>query len=203
MSKKFYKVTKRLLDFFGSGFAMLLLFPLFIVIAIYIILDSKGGIFFTQRRVGLNGKIFHLIKFRTMYQNAHKLGEITVGSRDFRITDAGFFLRKYKLDELPQMVNIFLGQMSFVGPRPEVERYVNLFKKEYSIILSVKPGLTDFASLIFSDENRFLSGCENPEKIYIERIMPRKIMLSLKYIKNQNFFLDTFIIFKTIEKVFL
>jgi lipopolysaccharide/colanic/teichoic acid biosynthesis glycosyltransferase len=202
MSRIFYKSVKRLLDIIFSMVALVLLVPLFIIISVQISVNSRGGIFYIQKRVGMNMRVFNLIKFRTMHLNADRFGEITIGKHDPRVTKTGIFLRKYKLDELPQLLNIFKGDMSFVGPRPEVEKYVKLYTGEYSEVLKVRPGLTDFASILFSDENHILSLYPNPEEVYIMRIMPRKIFLCKKYIEKQSLLTDLYIICKTLKKVF-
>jgi len=154
-----------------------------------------------QERIGKNSVPFKLFKFRTMKVNAEKRGQLTVGERDNRITNVGYFLRKYKLDELPQLFNVLLNQMSIVGPRPEVQRYVSLYNEEQMKVLEVKPGLTDLASLEYIDENRILGQAEDPEKTYIEEIMPKKLSLNLEYIEKQSFLFDLKIIFSTIGKI--
>lgn len=192
---------KRLFDLFFSFFAILLLAPLFGLIGIIILLDSKGGIFYKQLRVGKDGVEFKLFKFRTMRKDAHKMGLLTVGGRDPRITKVGYLLRKYKLDEMPQFNNILIGDMSFVGPRPEVPKYVELYNQEQLLVLSVKPGLTDYASIEFMDENEILAQSDDPEKTYIEDIMPVKLQMNLKYISQRSFLVDLKIIFKTLFKI--
>jgi lipopolysaccharide/colanic/teichoic acid biosynthesis glycosyltransferase len=196
------KLFIRCFDFIFSLFGLIILAPVFIVIAIFIKAGSKGKIFFSQRRVGKGNKDFSLFKFRTMYVDADRHGLITVGARDSRITSAGLVLRKYKLDELPQLINVFFGEMSLVGPRPEVRMYVNLYTSEQLKVLSVKPGITDYSSIEFSNENEMLSKSSTPEKLYISELMPAKILLSMKFISEptlKNYFT---IIFKTIGKIF-
>jgi len=196
-------VFKRIFDILFSLFALIVLLPIMIIISVIINFESKGGFFYFQNRVGKNNCDFKLIKFRTMYINSDKLGLITIGTNDKRITRFGKFLRKFKLDELPQLINIINGEMSIVGPRPEVRKYVNRYNKEQLNVLSVRPGLTDFASLQYIDENKILAKYDDSEKAYIEKIMPHKLELSLKYIKNQSFATDLKIIIKTIMKIFL
>jgi len=195
-------MLKRFTDIFLSFLAILVLLPFMFVISLIVNFESIGGFFYFQQRVGKNGKDFKLIKFRTMYVGADKNGLITVGTNDKRITGFGKFLRKFKLDELPQLFNVIIGDMSIVGPRPEVRKYVNLYNSEQLKVLSVHPGLTDYASIIYIEENKILSESDDPEKMYVEKIMPHKLELNLKYIKNQTFFTDLKIIFKTIFKIF-
>ncbi|NCO54516.1 MAG: glycosyl transferase [Bacteroidetes bacterium CG02_land_8_20_14_3_00_31_25] len=195
-------MLKRFTDIFLSFLAILVLLPFMFVISLIVNFESIGGFFYFQQRVGKNGKDFKLIKFRTMYVGADKNGLITVGTNDKRITGFGKFLRKFKLDELPQLFNVIIGDMSIVGPRPEVRKYVNLYNSEQLKVLSVHPGLTDYASIIYIEENKILSESDDPEKMYVEKIMPHKLELNLKYIKNQTFFTDLKIIFETIFKIF-
>ena len=192
-------IIKRLFDLIVSSLGIILLAPIFIIVVILIKLDSVGSVFFLQERVGLEGMPFKIIKFRTMIDNAEQKGkQITVG-KDFRITRVGSVLRKYKIDELPQLFNVFLGEMSLVGPRPEVPRYVMEYTEyEKKIILSVLPGITDNASINFYDENEILGRSENPEETYIKEILPIKINYYIQYVKNQNFWSDFKIIIKTI-----
>lgn len=180
---------------------LILLAPLFIFIAIRIKFDSKGSVFYKQVRVGLNGKDFGIYKFRTMFVGADKKGLLTVGGNDARITKPGIFLRKYKLDELPQLINVFFGDMSIVGPRPEVRKYVDLYSKEQLQVLSVKPGITDYASIEYSKENEILAKATDPEATYINEIMPAKLSLNLKYIREQSFIIDIKIILQTLVKI--
>ena len=194
-------MIKRLFDITFSFLALLILLPLFLLIGLLIVLDSKGGVFYKQMRVGKNNKDFGLYKFRTMRKDAHKSGLLTVGGRDARITDVGYYLRKYKLDELPQFINIFKGQMSFVGPRPEVRKYVDLYNEEQLKVLSVKPGLTDYASIEYMDENDLLAKSADPEQTYIKEIMPAKLDLNLRYINDQSFLTDMKIILRTLLKI--
>jgi len=194
--------VKRLFDICFSFIGLLLSFPLFLFISLFIVADSRGGVFFLQNRVGRHGKSFRLMKFRTMRPGADKKGELTIGSRDKRITRIGYFLRKYKLDELPQLLNVFIGDMSFVGPRPEVPFYVALYTEEQRKVLNVKPGLTDPASLYFFHENELLGKSSDPEKTYIEEIMPNKLEMSLKYVEQQSFTGDLKLIVSTIFRLF-
>jgi lipopolysaccharide/colanic/teichoic acid biosynthesis glycosyltransferase len=185
----------------ASFIGLLILLPFFIVIALLIKLSSKGKIFYFQQRTGKNEIPFRLFKFRTMVADADKKGLLTVGMNDNRITKVGYFLRKYKLDELPQLLNVLNGTMSLVGPRPEVEKYTKLYNAEQKRVLSVKPGITDYASIKYSNENEILSNFENPEKGYIEQVMPDKLKYNLAYIDNRNFVMDMKIIFATLFKI--
>lgn len=188
---------KRIFDLFFSFLGILFLLPIYIIIAIFIKIDSNGDILYKQERIGKNGIPFYVLKFRTMIPNAFSKGALTVGSRDPRVTNIGFYLRKYKLDELPQLFNVFLGEMSFVGPRPEVKKYTDLYNAEQKKVLSVAPGITDYASIKFRNENDLLSVSDDPEKLYIDQIMPEKLNLNLKYINDNNVFKDIKIIFNT------
>ncbi|MDO9188071.1 MAG: sugar transferase [Bacteroidia bacterium] len=194
-------MVKRIFDIVFSFIGLVLLLPFFIIIALLIVIDSPGGVFYKQARVGKNGIDFYLFKFRSMRTGADKKGLLTVGGRDSRITRMGYFIRKYKIDELPQLLNVFLGDMSLVGPRPEVRKYVDLYNEEQKQVLSVKPGITDYASIEFSNENELLGKAENPEQVYIDEIMPAKLKLNLKYIDEQGIITDLKIIFKTIGKI--
>jgi lipopolysaccharide/colanic/teichoic acid biosynthesis glycosyltransferase len=197
---KFNKAVKRIFDFICSTLGLIILSPILIAIVIKIKTDSDGPVFFKQIRVGEKKKEFEILKFRTMVVDAEKLGrQITVGN-DSRITKVGGFLRKYKLDELPQLINVFKGDMSLVGPRPEVPRYVELYNEEQRKVLEVKPGITDLASIRYRDENDLLGEAENPDDLYINTIMPDKLSLNLEYINKNNVFFDIYIILKTIIK---
>ena len=191
----------RFFDFILSLVGLVVLAPIFIVLAIWIKTDSKGPVFYKQVRVGQNGIDFGLFKFRSMVVDADKKGLITVGGRDPRITRSGYFIRKYKLDELPQLINVLVGDMSLVGPRPEVRKYVELYTDEQQKVLSVKPGITDYASIEYMDENEILGKSNDPEKTYIEEIMPEKIKYNMKYINNKNLFEYFKIIFLTVLKI--
>lgn len=192
---------KRIFDIVACSLAVILLLPLEIVIALCIVCGSKGGVFYKQVRVGKGNKDFKLLKFRTMRPNADRQGLlITVGDDD-RITKIGHFLRKYKLDELPQFLNIIKGDMSVVGPRPEVRRYVDMYNERQLRVLSVRPGLTDYASIEYISESELLAKSDNPEKTYIEEVMPAKLELNLKYIEKQSIGEDIRLIFKTLGKI--
>ena len=191
----------RFFDFILSLVGLVVLAPIFIVLAIWIKTDSKGPVFYKQVRVGQNGIDFGLFKFRSMVVDADKKGLITVGGRDPRITHSGYFIRKYKLDELPQLINVLVGDMSLVGPRPEVRKYVELYTDEQQKVLSVKPGITDYASIEYMDENEILGKSNDPEKTYIEEIMPEKIKYNMKYIQNKNVSEYFKIIFLTLLKI--
>lgn len=195
---------KRLFDFISSALGLLVLSPVFLVLVIWIKKDSKGPVFFRQVRVGLKGKTFRIHKFRTMRVDAEKLGlQITVGE-DQRITSAGHFLRKYKLDELPQLIDVFLGDMSLVGPRPEVPKYVDKYPEQArTAALSVKPGVTDRASIEFKDENLILAGSQDPEKDYVEKILPIKLKYHMDYAANASFMGDLKLIFLTLKEIFI
>ncbi|MFS2189109.1 sugar transferase [Mucilaginibacter sp. Mucisp84] len=195
-------MTKRLFDIGISLIALIMLLPLFILIAIAIKINSRGSAFYKQTRVGKDGNEFELFKFRTMYINSDRAGLLTIGSKDYRITSVGYWLRKYKLDELPQLLNVLKGDMSFVGPRPEVRKYVNLYTPAQLRVLSVKPGVTDWASIKYFDENDILAGSDDPEDMYIKVIVPSKISKNLEYIDNQDLFMDLKIILSTIKRIF-
>jgi len=180
------EVLIRFFDILLSFAGLIVLLPLFIVIALFISIDSRGGVFYYQTRVGKNGINFRLVKFRTMTAGADKLGGLTVGTRDSRVTGVGYYLRKFKFDELPQLINVLTGDMSLVGPRPEIRRYVDRYTPEQRIVLTVKPGITDYASIEFMDENELLGRSIDPEKTYIDEVMPAKIQYNLRYIENHN-----------------
>ncbi|MDL2308621.1 sugar transferase [Bacteroidales bacterium OttesenSCG-928-B11] len=192
---------KRFFDIFLSLLTIVILSPFFLVIAILIAIETKGGIFYVQSRVGRDNKDFNLYKFRSMRNGADKKGLLTIGENDNRITKIGYFIRKYKIDEFPQLINILKGEMSIVGPRPEVRKYVALYNEEQLKVLSVKPGLTDYASIAFIDESNILSNASDPEAYYINKIMPLKIKLNLQYIKNQSLKVDFYIIGKTLLRI--
>ena len=191
----------RFFDFILSLVGLVVLAPIFIVLAIWIKIDSKGPVFYKQVRVGKNSIDFELFKFRSMVVGADKKGLITVGGRDPRITHSGYFIRKYKLDELPQLINVLVGDMSLVGPRPEVRKYVELYTDEQQKVLSVKPGITDYASIEYVDENEILGKSSDPEKVYIEEIMPEKIKYNMKYMNNKSLFEYFKIILLTVLKI--
>lgn len=192
---------KRLFDAAAAFVGLLLLLPVLVGIAVWIKLDSEGGILYRGLRAGRYGKLFRICKFRTMVVEAEKLGGPSTADDDPRITKAGKFLRKYKLDELPQLLNILKGEMSLVGPRPEVPLYTALFTEEEQAILSVPPGITDFASLWNPDEGALLAGSEDPEKTYLEQIRPQKIRLQLEYVRTRSFWVDLKIIAATLRTV--
>jgi len=193
-------LLKRIFDITLSLFGLIILLPFMLIIAILIKIDSKGSVFFKQIRVTKNGKEFKIFKYRTMRVGSDKYSQITVG-KDGRITKIGSFLRKYKLDEIPQLINVLIGDMSLVGPRPEVPKYVALYTDEQKEILKVRAGITDYASIEFSDENDLLALEEEPEKAYIEKIMPKKIELNKKYLSETSVLTDIKIILLTIKKI--
>ena len=176
----------RFFDIIFSVVGLLLLSPFFLIIYILIRCESKGGGFYCQQRVGKDGRMFGLYKFRSMRTGSDKKGLITVGGHDSRITRMGYFIRKYKIDELPQLWNVLKGDMSLVGPRPEVKKYVDLYTEEQRRVLSVRPGITDYASIEYVDENEILGNAEDPDRVYVEEIMPAKIKLNMRYIENRN-----------------
>ena len=196
-----YFFTKRIFDFLFALIFIGVLLPVFILISIAIPLSSGLPVFYFQERVGKDFRIFRLCKFRTMKTGSEQKGLLTVGI-DSRITSIGKFLRRYKLDELPQLFHVLAGKMSVVGPRPEVPKYVKLYSEEQRKILSVKPGLTDPASLEYFDESRLLAGYSDPEEGYIKEIMPKKLAANLKYIEERNLWMDMKIIGRTIGKIF-
>jgi lipopolysaccharide/colanic/teichoic acid biosynthesis glycosyltransferase len=200
-------VIKRLFDIVSSLLGLIILSPFLFIISILVLISSPGGIFYRQTRVGKNGKDFRLWKFRTMKPDSDKKGLLTVGGRDPRVTRIGYFLRKYKLDELPQLINVLTGDMSLVGPRPEVRKYVAMYSPDQMRVLSVQPGITDYASIEYSNENELLAQSADPEKTYIEEIMPAKLKLNMKYIEESRGTMlaamrtDLKIIFKTFFKI--
>ena len=191
----------RFFDILLSGLGLILLSPVFLVIYIIIRSSSRGPGFYSQKRIGKNGIPFRLYKFRTMHRGSDRGRLITVGGKDTRITKAGYYIRKYKLDELPQLWNVFIGEMSLVGPRPEVEKYVRLYTPSQRVVLSVNPGITDYASIEFSNENELLGKSDNPERMYVEEIMPKKIQYNLRYINNRTLKEYFKIIFLTVAKI--
>ena len=188
---------KRLFDIVASGLGLMVLSPLFLILAIWIKLDSKGPVFYRQVRVGYKNKDFRIFKFRSMRVGADKGSLVTIGGHDPRVTRSGYFIRKFKFDELPQLINVFLGDMSLVGPRPEVRHYVDYWTPEQMHVLDVRPGITDPASIKFWNENELMEKAEDPEKYYIEVIMQEKIKLYLEYVEKHSFFYDLGLIFKT------
>mgnify|MGYP005934975661 CR=1 FL=1 len=191
----------RFFDVVFSFIGIALLSPLFVVLYIAICLESKGGGIYSQTRVGKEGRDFKLFKFRSMRIGSDKKGLITVGGRDPRVTRTGFFIRKYKLDELPQLFNVLIGDMSIVGPRPEVRKYVDLYTDEQRKVLSVRPGITDYASIEYADENTILGQARDPDRAYVEQIMPDKIRYNMKYIDNRCLKEYFKIIFLTLMKI--
>lgn len=192
---------KRLLDITASGLGLIFLSPLFLIVALWIKYDSPGPVFYRQSRVGRYGKDFRLFKFRSMRVGSDKKGLITVGGHDPRVTRSGYYIRKYKLDELPQLINVFIGDMSLVGPRPEVRKYVDLYTPEQLHVLDVRPGITDLASIRYRNENELLAKASDPEQYYREVVMQDKLRINLQYISDHSFFRDLKIIFMTIKVV--
>ena len=192
---------KRLFDMVVSGCGLLMLSPVFLLVAIRIKLDSKGPVFYRQMRVRYKNKDFKIFKFRSMRVGADKGSLVTIGGRDPRVTRSGYFIRKYKLDELPQLINVFVGDMSLVGPRPEVRHYVDYWTPEQMHVLDVRPGITDPASIKFRNENELMEKAEDPEDYYIHVIMQEKIRLYLEYVENASFLYDLKLIFKTFKVI--
>lgn len=188
---------KRTFDVIASGLGLLLLSPLFLIIAIWVKADSPGPVFYRQTRVGRGNRDFRLFKFRSMRVGSDKKGLITVGGRDPRVTRSGYYIRKYKLDELPQLINVFTGDMSLVGPRPEVRKYVDLYTPQQLHVLDVRPGITDLASIRYRNENELLEQAADPEQYYREVVMQDKLRINLEYISDRSFFKDIKIIFLT------
>lgn len=193
---------KRLFDILFSIVVLSLFLPFGIIISLFILFSSKGGVFYIQKRVGRNGQMFDLLKFRTMRKDADKSGTLTVGMKDPRITGVGYFLRRTKLDEFPQFINVLKGDMGIVGPRPEVEEFVKLYTPEQAEILNVRPGITDLASLEYYRENEILGKAEDPRKAYVEEVMPAKIALNKEYLKNPTLGNDLKIIWQTFMRMF-
>lgn len=192
---------KRLFDIVASGCGLIILSPLFVILAIWIKLDSTGPVFYRQVRVGRHNKDFKIFKFRSMRVGADKQGLITIGGRDSRVTRSGYFIRKYKLDEFPQLINVFVGDMSLVGPRPEVRKYVDMYTEEQMRVLDVRPGITDLASIRYRNENELLEKAENPDQYYIDVIMQDKLAINLEYVANHSFWYDIKLIFKTFWEI--
>lgn len=192
---------KRLFDIVASGFGLIVLSPLFLVLAIWIKCDSKGPVFYRQVRVGYKNKDFRIFKFRSMRVGADKGSLVTIGGHDPRVTRSGYFIRKFKFDELPQLINVFLGDMSLVGPRPEVRHYVDYWTPEQMHVLDVRPGITDPASIKFRNENELMEKADDPEKYYIEVIMQEKIKLYLEYVEKHSFWYDLGLILKTFKVI--
>lgn len=194
-------MLKRSFDIFFSVIGLILLSPVFLIMAIWIKWDSYGPVFYKQTRVGKNAKIFLLYKFRSMRVGSDKEGLLTVGEKDPRITRSGKFIRKFKLDEFPQLINVLRGEMSIVGPRPEVPKYVALYNEEQRDILNIRPGISDWSSIRFSNENELLAQAENYEDFYISEVMPEKLKMNLEYVRSNNFWIDLKIIFMTMKKI--
>ena len=192
---------KRLFDIVASGCGLLLLSPVLLIVAIWIKLDSRGPVFYRQVRVGYKNKDFRIFKFRSMRIGADKGSLVTIGGRDPRVTRSGYFIRKYKLDELPQLINVFIGDMSLVGPRPEVRHYVDYWTPEQMRVLDVRPGITDPASIKFRNENELMGQAENPEEYYIHVIMQEKIKLYLEYVANASILYDLKLILQTFKVI--
>lgn len=192
----------RIIDILLSAVILILLAPFFIVIGLLIKFTSKGPVFYIQQRVGRFGKEFGLFKFRSMHVNADKMRSLTVGERDTRLTSIGYFLRKYKLDELPQLINVLKNEMSIVGPRPELKKFVEHYSEQQKKVLSIKPGITDYASIIFRHESKLLAAKENPEEYYINRIMPLKIRLNSFYLRKYTVSNYFYIMFATVAVIF-
>jgi lipopolysaccharide/colanic/teichoic acid biosynthesis glycosyltransferase len=194
-------MIKRSFDIVFSFLGIIFLLPTFIIISLLVGLTSKGGVFYKQKRVGKDNKDFTLYKFRSMKVNSDKKQLITVGEKDNRVTKVGYIIRKYKLDELPQLFNVLKGDMSFVGPRPEVRYYVDMYSDEQKQVLSVRPGITDIASIEYRNENALLEKADNPQEFYIKEVMPKKLELNRQYIISQSFIGDIKLIFKTIKSI--
>ena len=192
----------RFLDILFSFLGLLILSPLLIIVYIAIVIESRGGGFYMQTRVGKDGKNFKLYKFRSMRVDSDSKSQITIGARDPRITKTGLFVRKYKIDELPQLLNVLKGDMSLVGPRPEVPLYVDMYTAEQKKVLSVLPGITDYASICYVDENEILGKAENPHQTYIDEILPDKLKLNMEYIENRSVKEYFKVIFLTLRKIF-
>ena len=192
---------KRLFDILASGCGLLVLSPIFIIVAIWIKLDSPGPVFYRQIRVGRHNKDFRIFKFRSMRVGSDKGSLVTIGGRDPRVTRSGYFIRKFKIDELPQLINVFSGDMSLVGPRPEVRHYVNYWAPEQMRVLDVRPGITDPASIRFRNENELLEKAQDPERYYIDVIMQEKIKLYLEYVEKSSFWYDIKLIFQTFKVI--
>lgn len=193
---------KRLFDIVSSGLGLILLSPLFAILAVWIKADSRGPVFYRQIRVGRDNKDFRLYKFRSMRPDSDKLGLITVGGRDPRVTRSGYYIRKYKLDEFPQLINVFLGDMSLVGPRPEVRKYVDMYTPEQMRVLKVRPGITSLASIRYRNENDILAASDDPDRTYIEQVMPDKLAIDLEYVDRATLWNDIRLIFSTFREIF-
>ena len=193
---------KRTFDIILSLFGLILLSPLFLIVSLAIVLDSPGGVFYRQVRVGQHNRDFRIFKFRSMFTDADRRGLITIGERDPRVTRVGYYIRKYKLDELPQLLNVLIGDMSFVGPRPEVRKYVNLYSPEQLHVLDIRPGITDAASIKYHNENSLLAAQNNPDQYYLQVVMPDKLNINLDYVHNHNIIGDIQLIWNTFMLLF-
>lgn len=194
-------MLKRAFDIVASGLGLVVLSPVFAILALWIKSDSKGPVFYRQVRVGKDNKDFRLFKFRSMRPDSDKLGLITVGGRDPRVTRSGYYIRKYKLDELPQLINVFKGDMSLVGPRPEVRKYVDMYTPEQMEVLSVRPGITSLASIRYRNENDILAAAEDPDRCYVEQVMPDKLAIDLEYVRKASLWNDIKLIFTTFKEI--
>ncbi len=194
---------KRLFDILASGVGLICLSPLFAVLAVWIKCDSRGPVFYRQVRVGKGNRDFRLFKFRSMRPDSDKLGLITVGGHDPRVTRSGYYIRKYKLDEFPQLINVFKGDMSLVGPRPEVRKYVDMYTPEQMRVLSVRPGITSLASIRYRNENEILAKADDPDRCYIEKIMPDKLAIDLEYVDKASLWNDIKLIFSTFREIIM
>ena len=194
---------KRLFDIVASGLGLICLSPLFVVLAVWIKCDSRGPVFYRQVRVGKGNRDFRLFKFRSMRPDSDKLGLITVGGHDPRVTRSGYYIRKYKLDEFPQLINVFKGDMSLVGPRPEVRKYVDMYTPEQMRVLSVRPGITSLASIRYRNENEILAKADDPDRCYIEKIMPDKLAIDLEYVDKASLWNDIKLIFSTFREIIM
>lgn len=192
---------KRFFDIVASLLGLIVLSPLLLVVAIWVKMDSEGPVFFRQVRVGRYNKDFRIFKFRSMRVGSDKGSQVTIGGRDPRVTRSGYFIRKFKIDELPQLINVLVGDMSLVGPRPEVRHYVDYWTPEQMRVLDVRPGITDPASIRFRNENELLAKAKNPEKYYVEVIMPQKIKLYLEYVNQASFWYDLKLILQTFKVI--
>ncbi len=192
---------KRLFDILASGLGLLCLSPLFAILAIWIKADSRGPVFYRQVRVGRGNRDFRIFKFRSMRPDSDKGRLITVGGHDPRVTRSGYYIRKYKLDELPQLINVFIGDMSLVGPRPEVRRYVDMYSPEQMRVLEVRPGITSLASIRYRNENEILAASDDPDRTYIEKVMPDKLAIDLEYVADASLINDIRLIFSTFREI--
>ena len=194
---------KRLFDIVASGLGLICPSPLFVVLAVWIKCDSRGPVFYRQVRVGKDNRDFRLFKFRSMRPDSDRLGLITVGGHDPRVTRSGYYIRRYKLDEFPQLINVFKGDMSLVGPRPEVRKYVDMYTPEQMRVLSVRPGITSLASIRYRNENEILAKADDPDRCYIEKVMPDKLAIDLEYVDRATLWNDIRLIFSTFREIIM